>query len=71
MPNLLLTPVLPPIEESTCDRSVDGILINFNPLLYILAAKPATSPEIPPPKHIIASFLEKLFLNNIFSIEFT
>ena len=32
-PNLLLTPVLPPIEESTCAKSVVGIFINFNPLL--------------------------------------
>ena len=64
-PYLLLKPVFPPIEESTCDKRVEGMLINFKPLLNILAAKPEISPAIPPPIQIIASFLVKLFFNNI------
>ena len=31
--------------------------------------KPTTSPVMPPPIHIIASFLEKLLSNNLFKIE--
>ena len=37
----------------------------------MLAAKPVTSPAIPPPRQNIESFLVKLFLNNISSIELT
>ena len=44
---------LPPIDESTCDNKVVGILINLIPRLKILAAKPTTSPVIPPPKAIM------------------
>ena len=69
-PYLLLIPVFPPIDESTCARSVVGILINFNPLLKMLAAKPDTSPVIPPPKDIMQSFLLKLNLNNFSKIKF-
>ena len=42
-----------------------GILINFNPLLNILAAKPDTSPVIPPPTAITQSFLLKFLLSKI------
>ena len=58
-------PVLPPIDESTWDNNVVGILINFIPLLKVLDAKPATSPIIPPPNEIIQSSLLNLFLNKI------
>ena len=58
-PCLVLTPVFPPIEESTWDKRVVGILINFNPLLNRLAAKPQISPVIPPPTEIKQSLLEK------------
>ena len=61
---------MPPIDESTCDKSVVGIFINFNPLLKILAAKPETSPVIPPPNEMIESFLLKLFLKSLFKIIF-
>ncbi len=56
---------MPPIEESTCDKSVVGMLINFNPLLNILAAKPETSPVIPPPIEIKQSFLLKFLIRSI------
>ena len=56
------------MDESTCDKRVEGKLINFNPLLNMLAANPVTSPAIPPPKQIITSLLLKLFLNNISNI---
>ena len=42
---------------------MDGIFANFIPLLKILAAKPVTSPVIPPPKEIKTSFLEKFLFN--------
>ena len=58
----MFTPVLPPIDESTCDKRVVGILINFKPLLNRLAAKPLISPVIPPPIEIKQSSLEKFFL---------
>ena len=58
----MLTPVLPPIEESTCDKRVVGILMNFNPLLNRLAEKPLISPVIPPPMDITQSSLEKFLL---------
>ena len=61
----------PPIDESTCAKRVVGILTNFNPLLKILAAKPETSPTMPPPKDIMQSFLLKLNLKSLFNIEFT
>ena len=73
LPYLLFIPVFPPIEESTCDSKVVGILINFNPLLKILAAKPDTSPVIPPPMEIIQSFLLKFLhssMDKILSILF-
>ena len=63
MPYLVFTPVFPPIEESTWDKSVVGILINFKPLLNRLAAKPVTSPVIPPPIEIKQSSLEKFFFS--------
>ena len=68
-PYLLLTPVFPPIDESTWERSVVGIFINFNPLLKILAAKPETSPVMPPPNEIMQSFLLKLYLKSLFRIK--
>jgi hypothetical protein len=40
-----------------------GILINFKPLLNKLAAKPLTSPVIPPPIEIKQSSLEKFLFN--------
>ena len=43
------------------DKNINGILINFRPLLNKLAAKPATSPVIPPPIDIKQSSLEKFF----------
>ena len=53
----MLIPVLPPIDESTCAKSVVGIFINLIPLLKILEANPETSPTIPPPIDIKQSFL--------------
>ena len=67
----MLTPVLPPIEESTCDKRVVGILMNFNPLLNRLAEKPLISPVIPPPMDITQSSLEKFLLSRISKILFT
>jgi len=61
---------LPPIEESTCDKRVVGILTNLSPLLNKLAAKPLTSPVIPPPIAIKQSSLEKFLLSKILRIEF-
>ena len=58
----MFTPVFPPTDESTWARRVVGILINFNPLLNWLAAKPVISPVIPPPIEIRQSSLEKFFL---------
>ena len=69
-PYLVLTPVLPPIDESTCDNKVVGILMNCKPLLNWLAANPLISPIIPPPTAIKQSCLEKFFCNKIFSMEF-
>ena len=68
LPNRLLTPVLPPIDESTCANKVLGTLINFIPLLYMLATNPETSPVIPPPNETTQSCLPKLYLNSIFII---
>ena len=56
---MVFTPVFPPIDESTCDKSVVGILINFSPLLKRLAAKPLISPVIPPPIDIKQSRVDK------------
>ena len=39
------------------------MLINFNPLLAILAANPEISPTIPPPMLIKQSFLLKFLVN--------
>ena len=64
----MLIPVFPPIEESTCDNRVVGTLINWSPLLKILAAKPLTSPVIPPPMEIKQSCLEKFSFNKILMI---
>ena len=61
----MFTPVLPPTDESTWDNSVVGIFIKFRPLLYKLAAKPVTSPVIPPPIEITQSCLEKFLLSKI------
>ena len=66
---MLLTPVFPPIAESTWARSVVGILIKLIPLLYILATNPATSPVIPPPTPINKSDLLKFFDNRMFKIK--
>ena len=46
-------PVLPPIDESTCDKSVVGICIRFTPLKNKSAAKPTRSPITPPPSAMI------------------
>ena len=67
----MFTPVFPPIDESTCDKSVVGILINFKPLLNRLAAKPLISPVIPPPIEIKQSSLEKFFFKRISKILLT
>ena len=64
----MFTPVLPPIDESTCESSVVGIFTNFKPRLKVLAAKPDTSPVIPPPIEIKQSFLLKLFFKILFPI---
>ena len=64
-PYLLFIPVFPPIEESTWDSKVVGILINFKPLLNTLAAKPEISPVMPPPTEITQSFLLKFFLSRM------
>ena len=48
-----------------------GILTNFKPLLNWLAAKPQTSPVIPPPTEITQSSLEKFLFNKISKILFT
>ena len=65
MPYLVLIPVFPPIEESTWESRVVGILTNLIPLLKILAAKPDTSPVIPPPIAIKQSFLLKFLFKRI------
>ena len=67
----MLIPVFPPIDESTCESNVVGILINFKPLLKMLAAKPDTSPVIPPPMAIKQSFLLKPLFKSIDKILFT
>ena len=67
----MFTPVLPPIDESTCESSVVGIFTNFKPRLKVLAAKPDTSPVIPPPIEIKQSFLLKLFFKRIDVISLT
>ena len=64
-------PVFPPIEESTWDSKVVGILTNFKPLLNMLAAKPDTSPVMPPPTEIMQSFLLKFLLKRIDKILLT
>ena len=63
-PYLLFIPVFPPIEESTWDSKVVGILINFRPLFVILEMKADKSPTIPPPKATIQSDLLKSLFNN-------
>ena len=63
-----MTPFFPPIEESTCDNRVVGILTNFKPLLKIFAAKPDISPVIPPPIEIKQSFRLKFFFKSILRI---
>ncbi len=40
---------LPPMEESTCARSVVGTATRFIPLLYTDDANPVKSPTVPPP----------------------
>ena len=59
------------MDESTCDKSVVGTLINFKPLLNRLAAKPLISPVIPPPIEIKQSSLEKFFFKRISKILLT
>ena len=54
-PYLVLTPVFPPIEESTCANKVVGMLINFTPRCKMPAMKPDRSPITPPPSPIIRS----------------
>ena len=49
MPLLELTPVFPPIAESTCANKVDGKFIKLTPLFKMLATNPQKSPTIPPP----------------------
>jgi len=44
------------------------MLTNFNPLLKILAAKPDTSPVIPPPMEIKLSLRLKFLLKRIVKI---
>ena len=51
------------MDESTCDNKVVGILTKLRPLLYKLAAKPPTSPVMPPPMAIKQSCLEKFLLS--------
>ena len=63
-PNFEFTPVFPPIEESTCDNKVVGILMKLIPRFKILAVKAATSPIIPPPNAMIVSDLLKFYFNN-------
>ena len=65
LPYLVFIPVLPPIDESTWDSKVVGMLTNFKPLLNILAAKPDTSPVIPPPIEIKQSFLLKFSFSSM------
>ena len=69
-PKLVLTPVFPPTDESTCESNVVGTLINFKPLLNRLAVKDPISPVIPPPTVIRQSCLEKFLFSKIFNIEF-
>ena len=64
----MFIPVLPPMEESTCDNSVVGMLMNFIPRLKRLAANPTISPVIPPPIAIKQSCRVKLFFNKISKI---
>ena len=68
----MLIPVFPPILLSTCANKVVGMLINFSPLLKILAANPETSPTTPPPTAIKESFLLKLYFSitviNLFTL---
>ena len=45
--------------------------MNFNPLLYMLAAKPEISPVMPPPTDIRQSFLWKFFFRSMLIILFT
>ena len=61
---------MPPIEESTCDKRVVGILTNLSHILNKLAAKPLTSPVITTPIAIKQSSLEKFLLSKILRIEF-
>ena len=57
------------MDESTWDSKVVGMFINFKPLLNKLAAKPLTSPVIPPPTAIKQSSLEKFLSSKILRIE--
>ena len=56
-----LTPVFPPKEASTIERSVVGTFIKSIPLFIVDAAKPPISVTTPPPK-----FNSKLFLSQPF-----
>ena len=57
-----MIPVLLPIDESTCERRVVGILTKGIPLKKVEEIKPAKSPTTPPPNAKMQSDLEKLFL---------
>ena len=52
-----MIPFLPPIELSTCDKSVVGIRKKSKPLNKVLATNPTKSPNVPPPIAITADFL--------------
>ena len=64
----MLTPVLPPTDESTWDSRVVGIWTSCIPLKVILETNPAISPITPPPKAIIESFLSIPFFKREFDI---
>ena len=49
LPSGRSTPVLPPMDESTCATSVVGTWIQGTPRRYVAARKPAGSPSAPPP----------------------
>ena len=58
-------PVLPPIDASTIERRVVGILINCIPLRNVEATKPPRSVTTPPPKLIIRELLSTPYLERL------
>ena len=60
--------VFPPIDESTCDRRVVGMLYKSIPLIKVLATIPERSPTMPPPIAMRQSVLVKLFSTRVFKI---